>query len=214
MARQMAGGGATLEPPLRMTYEEYLAWWDEDETHLGEWVDGEVIVFMPPKLRHQRLIGFVYALVSWYARYRDLGETVLAPFEMLILNGRASRQPDVLFVARDHLDRLTDDRLLGPADLAVEVVSDDSVGRDQQAKLAEYQAAGVQEYWIFDPRPRRHRAIFYRLGTDGTYAEAPVDADGRYRSVVLPGFWLDPVWLWQDPLPDPDALRSRIAPAA
>jgi Uma2 family endonuclease len=72
--------------------------------------------------------------------------------------------------------------------------------------------AGIPEYWIVDPRPGLQRAEFLRIGNDGRYAEASLDDDGRYRSLVLPGFWLDPAWLWQDPLPDPDALRAIVAP--
>ena len=35
------------EQRLRMSYEEYLAWANEDVR--AEWVNGEVIVHMPPK---------------------------------------------------------------------------------------------------------------------------------------------------------------------
>ena len=38
----------TLQPErLRMSYEDYLQWADED-VH-AEWVDGEVIIQMPPR---------------------------------------------------------------------------------------------------------------------------------------------------------------------
>ena len=49
-------------------------------------------------------------------------------------------------MAREHLERLTEARLSGPADLVVEVVSDDSVARDRADKFYEYQAAGITEY--------------------------------------------------------------------
>jgi len=38
-------------------------------------------------------------------------------------------------VAREHADRITDERVAGPADLIVEVISDDSVGRDRGDKF-------------------------------------------------------------------------------
>ena len=44
-----------------MTYEEWLAWADED-TH-AEWVDGKVIEFMPGTDRHQAIIGFLHVLL-------------------------------------------------------------------------------------------------------------------------------------------------------
>lgn len=45
---------------LRMSYEQFLQWANED-VH-AEWVDGEVIVFMPPNSRHQGLVGFLTTL--------------------------------------------------------------------------------------------------------------------------------------------------------
>ncbi len=39
---------------LRMTYEEFLAWANED-VHV-EWVEGEVFVFMLPGTRHQSVV--------------------------------------------------------------------------------------------------------------------------------------------------------------
>lgn len=49
------------EQRLRMSYEEFLAWADED-VH-AEWVDGEAIVFMPPKDIH--LIPGFWLWVNW-----------------------------------------------------------------------------------------------------------------------------------------------------
>lgn len=199
MAQQIEQPPQAPEQKLTMTYQEFLAWADED-IH-AEWVDGEVLVFMPPKLRHQRLMSFLCALIDLFAGERNLGVAVAAPFEMLILQGRSSRQPDVLFVHQDHIARLSEDRLDGPADLVIELVSDSSTRLDRDEKYQEYQEAGIPEYIIIDPRPRRHRVEYYRLGEDGLYLPVLPDDEGRYHSAVLSGFWLDPAWLWQDPLP-------------
>ena len=212
MAQQVAETQAAQEQRLKMTYEEYLAW--EDEGAHGEWVDGEVIVFMPPTILHQLLSGFLYTLLSSYARRLDLGLVVAAPVEMQLFPGRLSREPDLLFVAREHLDRLTPERLVGPADLVVEIVSDSSVARDRVDKFYEYQEAGVPEYLIIDPRPGKRRVDFYRLTAEGTYLAVLPDAEGRYHSSVLPGFWFDPEWLWQDPLPNALTVLGMIAPEA
>lgn len=50
---------------------------------------------------------------------------------------------------------------------------------------------------------------FYRLGAAGRYAEVQ-PRDGRLASSVLPGFWLDPAWLAQDPLPSEQATLFHI----
>jgi len=119
-----------------------------------------------------------------------------APFQMKLERGR---EPDILFVAREHLDRLLESRLDGPADVVVEITSPDSLLRDRGEKLAEYELGGVREYWLIDPE--RERADFYRLDAEGYYERAPVDAEGVYHSEAVPGFRLRVEWLWQEPLP-------------
>ena len=193
---------------LRMTYEEYLA--RVGDVH-AEWVDGEATLFVPATLEHMDASIFLVNLLSAFVRRFGLGKVGIAPFEMRTLPGRAYREPDLFFVATAHLDRLTRRRIEGPADLAVELVSDDSSRRDRVEKLAEYQAAGVPEYWLLDPRPGRHLADFFQLTAEGVYRAVPLDAEERYHSAVLPGFWLRPAWLWQEP-PDPLALLDEIAP--
>jgi Uma2 family endonuclease len=115
---------------------------------------------------------------------------------MKLENGR---EPDMLFVASDHLDRLQDTYLDGPADLVVEIVSPESGPRDRGDKFYEYEAGGVPEYWLIDPV--RQQVELYRLGADRQYRSVqPMDED-RYDSAVMPGLWLRASWLWQDPLP-------------
>jgi Uma2 family endonuclease len=201
----------TQNQPLRMSYEEYLAWADED-VH-AEWVNGEVIVQMPPKRPHQRVVGFLMQLMGLFIQLFQLGELLPAPFEMRATPDGPAREPDLLFVAREHLDRLSAERLSGPADLIVEVISDDSVARDRADKFYEYQAAGVREYWIVDSRPDRERADFYVLDEKERYRPVPPEADGRYHSTVLPGFWLDVDWVTSvEPPPVLTALVQIVGP--
>jgi len=196
---------------LRMSYEEYLAWADED-VH-AEWVSGEVIVQMPPKLRHQRVVKFLLELLDLFAQLFRLGAVLCAPFEMRATPDGPAREPDLLFVAQEHLARLTEARLSGAADLVVEVISDDSVSRDRADKFYEYQSAGVQEYWIIDPRPGYERVDFYVLDGKGRYRPIPVDTDGRYRSTVIPGFWFEVAWVLSEEPPNVlQALGQIVGP--
>jgi Uma2 family endonuclease len=115
-----------------------------------------------------------------------------------------------IFVRREHLDRLSQDRLDGPADLVIELVSDSSTKLDRDDKFHECQSAGIPEYIIIDPRPRRHRVEYYLLNAEGKYLPLLPDDLGRYHSTVLPGFWLDPEWFRQDPLPDDVELVAEM----
>ena len=190
-----------------MTYDQWQRW--EVEGVKSEWVDGEVIVFMPATARHGDLLSFLSTLLTAYVRFFGLGRLLTDSIEMHL--GGRGRVPDLCFVRADHLGRLGDARLEGPADLVVELVSADSVGRDRQEKMAEYAAAGVPEYWLVEARPGRRGVAFYRL-VGGGYESIPLDAEGRLWSAVLDGFWLDPGWLEQDPLPDALDCLFLLAP--
>src|SRR5262245_59802154 len=82
---------------LRMSYAEYLAWAHED-IH-AEWVNGEVIVHMPPKQPHQIVVSFLLRLLGQYIELYRLGILLPAPFEMRAIPEGPAREPDLLFVA-------------------------------------------------------------------------------------------------------------------
>lgn len=197
------------ERRLRMTYEEFDAWRDEDTR--AEWVDGEVIEFMPPGRRHIRLIYFLIQLIGSYASLRQLGEVYGPGIELWTRPKRALRRPDISFLRTDHLDRFTTEGVFGPVDLVVEGVSAHSAVRDTKDKWDEYAAAGVPEYWIAEGREGKRGIAFYELQSDGTYGAIEPEAAGRLHSAVLPGFWLDPTWLEQESFPNPLSLIRRIA---
>ncbi|MBS1253623.1 MAG: hypothetical protein MAG451_02675 [Anaerolineales bacterium] len=152
------------------------------------------------------------SVLRFFVQSFQLGKILTAPYEMKIdpPTGPA-REPDILFIASENLDRITENKLEGPADLIVEIISDDSVTRDRATKFYEYQGAGVREYWIIDPRPGKHEADFWILDDDGQYRQVPVDDDGIYRSEVVSGFWLRVDWLWAEGLPDPQLTFAEIA---
>lgn len=183
-----------MEIKTKLSYEEFLRLYDEETR--AEWVDGEVILLSPASNRHQDLVRFLTVILNVYVEKHDLGVIRPAPFQMKL--GLSGREPDLLFVAQEHLERLKENYLDGPADLVIEIISPESRLRDRGEKLAEYELAGVREYWLLDPSERR--ADFYILGDDGRY-DRRRPQEGRYRSEALSGFELDTNWLWSEPLP-------------
>ncbi len=206
--RSKTAGEAGRKPPRRrLSFEEFLEWLDEDTW--AEWVDGEVVVLSPASATHQRLVGFLATTLGLYVRERDLGEVFTAPFLMKLPEElRRGREPDVLFVAKEHLERLKDTYLDGPADLVIEIVSEESRLRDRGAKRAEYEAAGVPEYWLIDPE--RRELELNRLDARGRYRLIEPDSHGVYASGVVPGFRLRAEWLWREPLPSPLAVLAEL----
>lgn len=189
---------APATPPLKMTYEEFLAWADEDVS--AEWVNGEVIIMSPASTRHQQVAFFLSAILQHFVEAYSAGIILGAPFQMKIATHLSGREPDILFISNQNIGRLKDTYLDGPADLVVEIISPESRARDRGDKFYEYEQGGVREYWLIDPI--RKQAEFYVLGaSDGIYRAAPTGGDGLYESDVLKGLKLKVEWLWQEPLP-------------
>ncbi len=166
------------------------------------------MLLAPSNVEHLDLLGFLYELVRGYVRANELGRVSFAGLLMRLRTRSSGREPDLVFIAADHADRLRETYLDGAADLVVEIVSPDSVERDRVDKLAEYETAGIPEYWLIDPL--RREAAFYRLGADGRYHLVPPDAGGTYRSPALAGFPLTVTWLWQRPLPNPSIILRQL----
>jgi Uma2 family endonuclease len=182
---------------MKMTYEEFLARADEDTW--AEWVEGEVIVLSPASSIHQTIVRFLVNILTAFVETHDLGTILFAPFQMKTAPDLPGREPDILFIAREHRDRLKETHVEGPADLVVEIMSSESRVRDRGEKFYEYEQGGVREYWLIDPQ--RRQAEFYRLSDDGTYRSILVSEDDIFRSVLLEGLWLKVDWLWPEPLP-------------
>lgn len=128
---------------------------------------------------------FLAKLLDAYAEHHDLG--VVYPDGFAQRLGETIRVPDVAFFKKASLDRVEETHSEGGADLVIEIVSPESGARDRGEKFDEYERAGVEEYWIVDPR--RRMAEFYRH-RDGLYAPVLPDAEGRVASSALPGFVL------------------------
>lgn len=96
--------------PTTISYEAFMEWIDEDM--LAEWVDGKIEVSSLASLKHQQIGGFLYSLFTLYARLYPLGDVLNAPFQIKL--SRSAREPDVMFLAKEHRDRLRNTTLIAP----------------------------------------------------------------------------------------------------
>jgi Uma2 family endonuclease len=180
-----------------ISFEDFLVAFDG--VH-AEWVDGKAIVMSPASERHQKIVVLLTTLLNLLAARRGLGSVYTGPFPMKTGPDLPLREPDLMFVSHEHFDRLREGYLEGPADLVVEIISPESRGRDRGEKFYEYEQGGVREYWLIDPL--REKVELYRLDLRGSYELVPAGSPPRLESVVMPGMWIDPEWLWADPAPD------------
>ncbi len=195
---------------LTMTYEQFRQWAGEDV--VAEWVDGEVILTIPPKKQHQAIVVFLSTLLGIFLELTELGKVLVSPFEIFLPTRPASREPDIIVVTRQRLENLSEERFTGAPDLVVEVVSEDSVRRDRVEKFLEYEREGVREYWLVDSRPG-HVAVDVFTLEQGSFVPLDAEEEGWLESKVLPGFRVKEDWFAGESLPDVSTALGEMLSA-
>ena len=148
-------------PELPQILKELAQYWEAEQARRAEfydWVtpdikaefiDGEVIVHSPVRSRHNVVLQNIVLLLSIYIRKKDLGyigvEKIMCRFP------RNDYEPDLCFFNKPTSEKITDEQTIFPVpQLIVEVLSPSTENRDRGVKFKDYQANGVQEYWIVD----------------------------------------------------------------
>ncbi len=162
----------------------FEAWLALPEGAPAQYVDGHIHMTPAPLLSHQDVVLNFYTLLRAYAIAHG-GYAAVAPVDVY-LEERLVVQPDVLYVAADRRDRLSERGVIGAPTLVAEVLSPSTAHLDLGRKRRAYEEAGVLEYWIFD---RHVQTVDVLTATDaGLRTSARVYDEGTVASAVLTGF--------------------------
>lgn len=181
--------------------DDYLAITDEDLK--VEYLDGELIVHSPATLTHEGVGTFLIILLGDFVGRHKLGQ-VWGPNAVMQLGPKRYFSPDLSYLSNAHRSRIQNERVVGPMDLAVEILSKSTRRYDRGDKLTAYQEGGVPEIWLVDPDEQRFEA-YVRRGA--AYERSELTA-GRWSPPMLPGVSLDVAWLWRAELPSLDECRA------
>ncbi len=149
-----------------LTYEDYAALPDDGRRY--ELHDGVLSVTPAPGIRHQHVIGELFFALHAVVRSSGRSRVFVAPCDV-ILSNTSVVQPDIVYVADDRRDVISERAIEGAPTLAIEVLSPWTRRIDRQTKLRLYARHGVPYYWIVDPETRTVEAYALR---DGGYALA------------------------------------------
>lgn len=173
----------------RLTYEDFVRIPDDGRRH--EIIDGVHYVTPSPVLRHQVLLGRLHlAIGTFLENHPDIGQVFLSPLDT-VFSPWDVVEPDLLFVAADQLNILTEPNIQGAPALVVEILSPGTRRRDLGIKRQLFDRGGVREYWLVDPKARD--LTVYRRTPDGSFpkvAQVSAGDDGTLTTPVLPRFAL------------------------
>jgi Uma2 family endonuclease len=141
---------------------------------------------MPPHPTdtHQRLVFDMTILLRRFVEEHNLGIVRIAPLPVRLWPGKI-REPDVLFVAHAHSDRISE-QFVGPPDLVMEVTSPSTRRTARMEKPIEYVRASIPEYWIIDPEAQTIEVFVLRVGAYELLGKWGREATAR--STLLDGF--------------------------
>ena len=181
---------ARSNPDRRLTYDDFLLFPDDDGLR-HEIIDGEHYVTAAPNLRHQELVGRLFLSIGGFVEDRpERGRAFLSPFDV-VFSFHDIVEPDLVFVAPDQLEILTEKNIQGTPALVVEILSPSTRKRDWEIKRALYDRSGVREYWLVDPE--QDVVTIHRRALDGSFprtARLTAKALDTLDSPLLPGWSL------------------------
>jgi Uma2 family endonuclease len=191
-----------IEVPLGdLSFEEFRRWTLSDdfpERGRFDYLRGRVEADVSPEslFSHNEPKGAIYATVRGHVLRSRIGRVFGDRARVVVESVGLSAEPDMVFISYETIrsrrvtltpkeGRPTDAvEIVGPPDLAVEIVSDSSVGKDTRELYALYFEAGIREYWLIDVRGED---VSFRLLTRGTsdWIDAEADRDGFLPSPSL-----------------------------
>lgn len=189
--------GKFYVPDTAFEMEGFRDWVHSDwfpEKVKATFIDGSIEVEVSPEEleSHGKLKVELVIELGRMIKRRRLGDLFTDSTTVVWPPADLSTDPDIVFCSWDgyrsgrvkmHERAEGSNRfveLLGAPDLVVEVVSRDSVGKDEKRLRRKYWETGIPEYWLIDARGKK--PIRFQLLTRGEVDYEPVEPDGKgYR---------------------------------
>lgn len=151
-----------------------------------EFIDGEVVMHSPARNRHLFAKLKLAKLMDTFVDKHGLG--IVRDEKCLCVFPRNDYEPDIVFFGPDKARGFHSNTMKFPVpDFVVEVLSETTERYDRGVKFEDYEAHGVQEYWIIDPTEGRETVEQYVL-ENGTFQLRLKSGSGDITSHVINRF--------------------------
>jgi len=136
---------------------------------------------------HAGIGGAIVGALYSYLENNSTGQVLDSSATYDFKDGLPKRQPDISFVTLEKLPMLMDEELTVVPDLAVEVVSRNDKIYEVEAKVRQYQQAGVGLIWVIYPVSRTVGIYRTTTGLTPQFIGTEAELEGEN---ILPGFKL------------------------
>jgi len=185
--------------PKQITFDEFIAWYPENSEYRYELHDGEIIQMPKPIGKHSRVSGYIALKLG--VEIERLRLPYFVPKECVVKFGESGYEPDVIVLNEQTLEddpRWEKESTITKgksAKLVIEVAST-NWSDDYALKLEDYEALGIEEYWICDylglggkryiGAPKQPTFSVYRLNEMGEYQVQQFRGEQAIASTVFP----------------------------
>lgn len=172
-----------LQKKERYTYADYEQWGNDHPC--CELIDGVVYMMDSPSRVHQQISGRLHSKLFNFLSGKTC-EVYHAPFDVRLNYDTTDDtvvQPDILVVC--DMSKLENGKhCLGAPDFVIEILSPSNTEHDMFTKFKKYLKAGVQEYWVVDPKDQT--VIAHRL-IDSKYTSTVYELNDEAPVMALKG---------------------------
>lgn len=148
-ARTITNTISKIDKQAKKTYEDLL---EMEDKNIYELIEGDLVNIKAPSMKHQMMVGELFAQVYSYVREKKY-KVFVSPIDVRVDGSEKDDrkvynvfQPDLVLVKT--MDNVDEYGIKGAPELVIEVTTEDTIINDKLKKFKVYQRYGVKEYWI------------------------------------------------------------------
>jgi Uma2 family endonuclease len=187
-----------------VSFDEFIDWYPENSGHHYELHDGEIVEMPKPIGKHSEVGGFLTGIL--FVEITRLQLPYFIPKECVIKVNQSGYEPDVIVLNRQAIDadpRWKKESTITRSESAKLVIEIASThwSDDYALKLEDYEALGIQEYWICDflglggrryiGSPKQPTFSVYQLDEAGNYQVKQFRGEEAIASGIFPDLQLN-----------------------
>ncbi|MER0442345.1 Uma2 family endonuclease [Emticicia sp. W12TSBA100-4] len=181
-----------IPQPKLLTYEDYVKLTPPNSGNY-ELLNGQIIFKQTPKPSHQTTRTLLSIYLGNFIIQNKLGELYTAPLDVHFTE-YDTLQPNLLFITKERLNIIGENKIEGSPDLVVEILSpsndnSDAERRPMSYKKHIYEITGVKEYWLINVE--KQSLTLYKQVDNELRWQRDIQKNEVLTSEIIKGFELE-----------------------